>query len=183
MPGRRVRILCEDRLTERFLRRLCERFGVHVLESSVAPSGRGAASVWVKKQYPASVRALRARRHQQNLGLLIGIDGDNQGVQARERELAEELVAAQEPPREPAEPIALFVPTWSIETWLAYLCVRGDPTEDRSLKSDAACRDLWEDGKRASATIAQAVKAWRTEVVPLPSLAAAYQESNRLSLD
>ncbi len=73
----RVHILCEDRLSERLLRRLCDAHHVRVLDVKLAPSSIGSASAWVKKQYPALVRLRRAKKHQQNLGLLVHIDGDN----------------------------------------------------------------------------------------------------------
>lgn len=43
--GRRVRLLCEDRRTDRFLGQLCSRFNVLVLASEVAPAGKGDASL------------------------------------------------------------------------------------------------------------------------------------------
>lgn len=49
---RRVRIVCEDRLTERFLINVCQRQKVGVLHVDVAPSGKGAASAWVRRRYP-----------------------------------------------------------------------------------------------------------------------------------
>src|SRR5678816_3410471 len=97
---RRVRLLCEDRRTDRFLRRLCKRFDVFVLESDVAPAGIGDASLWVRKRYAACVELLRARRHQRNLGLIVAIDGDNKGLDRRKAELAAELEAAEVTPRD-----------------------------------------------------------------------------------
>jgi hypothetical protein len=183
MPsGKRIRILCEDRRTERFLRRLCRRYDIHVLESNVAPSGRGDASVWVKQHYPASVRLLRARNYQQNLSLLVAIDGDNKGVRARKDELADELENSNMPPREEDEAVAIFVPTWSIETWLAFLCDRPGVTESQPLKEHAEFRQLWEDGKSEAATISRAVEAWRGAAAPLPALADAYVEAVRVGL-
>lgn len=183
MPsGKRTRILCEDRRTERFLRRLCQRYDIYVLESSVAPSGRGDASAWVKQQYPASVRLLRSRNYQQNLSLLVAIDGDNKGARARKAELAEELANSNMSPRDDAEAIAIFVPTWSVETWLAFLCGTEGVTENQPLKEHSGYRHLWEDGRAEAATISTAVEAWRDVDEPLPSLTDAYMEAERVGL-
>lgn len=184
MPdARRIRILCEDRRTERFLRRLCQRYDIRVLEYIVAPSGKGDASRWVQQQYLTSVRQLRARNYQSNLGLLVTIDGDNKGVRARKDELAEELRSSGVPPRQDTESIAIFVPTWSIETWLAFLIGAPGVTESQPLKQHADFRGHWEDeGPTEAATIASAAKAWRGVDEPLPSLADAYVEAERVGL-
>lgn len=180
--GRRVRLLCEDRRTERFLRGLCKRVDVRVLDSDVAPEGRGDASLWVRKQYASRVEKLRARRHQRNLGLLVAIDGDNKGVAVRKAELAAELAAISAPPRGEEEAIAILVPTWSIETWLALLCGREGVGETESLKEHPDFRDLWQDGTAEAKTRSTAVQAWRGEIAPLPSLADGYLEAERVGL-
>jgi hypothetical protein len=144
--GRRVRLLCEDRRTDRFLGHLCKRFDVQVLASDVAPAGQGDASLWVRRRYASCVKLLREHRHQRNLGLIVAIDGDNKGVHARNIELAAELANAGVPPREEDEAIAVFVPTWSIETWLALLCTGATVVEAEPLKDHPAFRQLWEDG-------------------------------------
>lgn len=183
MPeGRRVRLLCEDPRTDRFLRKLCKRFNVWVLESDVAPNGRGDASVWVRRRYASSVARLRARRYQRNLGLIVAIDGDNKGVSARKAELAAELAAVHMPPRADDEPIAVFVPTWSIETWLALLCGAENVTETEPLKDHPDFRKFWEDGTVEAKAIATAVEAWKGDIAPLPSLADGYEEAARVWL-
>ena len=180
--GRRVRLLCEDRRTDRFLRALCKRFDLWVLESDVAPEGRGDASLWVRKHYASSVKKLRARRHQRNLGLIVAIDGDNKGVHSRKAELAAELVTAGVSPRDDIEAIALFVPTWSIETWLAPLCGEESVMETEPLKNHSSFRHLWEDGTAEAKTISAAVQAWKSGVIPSPSLAVGYMEADRVGL-
>ncbi|MER2562951.1 MAG: hypothetical protein ABTQ32_19655 [Myxococcaceae bacterium] len=129
----RVRILCEDRTAERFLRRLCERHHVHVLEVLAAPAGEGNASAWVLRQYARLVQQRRSKRFQANLGLVVHIDGDQKGVKARKAELESELGAA---PRQPDEAVAVCVPTWCIETWLLHLTQTGQPGEDVQVKND-----------------------------------------------
>jgi hypothetical protein len=108
---RRVWILCEDRRTERFLRGLCKRYGIHVADVEPAPSGRGAAEAWVRRHYATYVRKRRSKNFQASLGLLVAIDGDKVGVEARLRELDTELRLADIERRGDTEPVAIFVPT------------------------------------------------------------------------
>jgi hypothetical protein len=183
MPeGHRIRLLCEDPRTDRFLRKLCKGFNVWVLESEIAPDGRGDASVWVRRRYASSVARLRSRRHQRNLGLIIAIDGDNKGVSERKAELAAELAAMRVPPSADDEPIAIFVPTWSVETWLALLCGAENVTETEPLKNHRDFKNLWEDGTTEAKTISSAVEAWKGDITPLPSLADGYAEATRVWL-
>ena len=182
MPGKRVRILCEDRNTERFLRRLCDRFDVEVLRVALQPAGEGAASAWVRRQYVDNVVWLRSRSYQQGLGLLVGIDGDNRGRLRRLRELEDALRSAEQPPRSASEPIAIFTPTWSIETWLARLCGHPNVREDSSIKFDATHRHLWEKGSATKPTLRAAVDAWGIDAEAVASLSSAYEEASRVWL-
>lgn len=178
---RRVWILCEDRQTERFLRRLCERYGVQATVRP-APSGLGAAEAWVRNNYAEYVRKRRSKNFQTNLGLLIAIDGDNLGVTARLEQLDEQLDLEGIPRRGSDEPVAIFVPTWSIETWLAHLHGTEGIDETKSLKEHGELRALWRDGASAAATCKTAAAAWKSTATPLPSLRSAYEEAPRVGL-
>jgi hypothetical protein len=180
---RRLRILCEDRRTERFVRRLCERYRIQVVvPPEVSPHGKGAASAWVLASYAKLVRQRRSKSFQANLGLLVVIDGDNVGLRRRLQELDEKLDAAGLEHRDPNEPIAIFVPTWSIETWLAHLHGSQGLDEGRALKDDGELRELWRDGTAEAAACKTAAAAWGTTPAPLPSLLAAYGEAPRVGL-
>ncbi|MBK6518439.1 MAG: hypothetical protein IPM79_17070 [Polyangiaceae bacterium] len=182
MPSWRLDILCEDRRTERFVRQLCERSSIQVLEVHSAPSARGDASAWVRLNYPIYAAKLRSKNFQRKRGLLVVIDGDNHGFAARKIELDEQLKAAHVPPRAPADPIAIFVPTWSIETWLSELCGRGPVLESQPLKDASADRDLWADGQSEKACLQTAANAWRKIPTSLPSLEDAYSEGSRFQM-
>ncbi|MBI2898346.1 MAG: hypothetical protein HYY06_32650 [Deltaproteobacteria bacterium] len=174
----RVVILCEDRRTERLLRALCDRYSVRVVDVDDAPEGRGAASAYVVRRYAGSVKKLRSKSFQRNLGLVVATDGDNVGSRSRSDALAAEL----EPPRTEKEPIAILVPTWSVEPWLAALNGIEGVVETRSLKEDPDCRKMWADGATERATFRRAADAWRSAPSPLPALAAAYEEATRVGL-
>lgn len=53
--------------------------------------------------------------------MIVVVDGDNDGVQRRRDLLADACQAAKIEDRSAAEPVVVLVPTWNIETWLAYL--------------------------------------------------------------
>ena len=114
----RVGIVCEDRPQEHFVRALCEKIGpVHVV---IAP-GHGSAEQWVRMQYPKDVKKLRGHGDER-VGLSVMTDGDRFGVDHRKQSLSKALVEAGHAQRAEHERIAIMVPTWSIETWLAWLC-------------------------------------------------------------
>lgn len=148
----------------------------------VSPRGKGAASAWVLRNYAALVRKRRSKNFQANLGLLVVIDGDNVGVTARLEELDEQLDIAGLERRRPVESIAVFIPTWSVETWLAHLGGAEGVDESRALKDESRLRALWGDGAAEAVTIKAAVAAWHGSMPPLPSLVAAYTEAPRVGL-
>lgn len=182
MPDWRLEILCEDRRTERFVRQLCERFSIQPLTVIVAPSGKGDASDWVRQNYPACAARLRSKNFQKNRGLLVVIDGDNHGVAARKLELDQQLKNAELSPRGAEDPVAVFVPTWSIETWLYELCGLGPAVETHPLKDAAPYRDCWADAKSEKASLQAAANAWRSIPAPPPSLQDGYNEAERFGM-
>jgi hypothetical protein len=115
--GVRLEMWCEDRGQEQFLRRLFRTYRVGRLHITPAPSGEGAASHWVAQQYEKVLKLARLKKHQANLGFMVVVDGDNQGLRARKRELFKGLTDN----RSPDMKLAIWVPTWSIETWVMLL--------------------------------------------------------------
>jgi hypothetical protein len=127
-------LLCEDRQHETFVRRFLEKAGwsTRRLRVEIAPRGRGSAVQFVREPFPIELSASRLNRNRVAQGLLVILDGDNQGVAGRLNELANLCQAQGMAPRENAENVAILVPTWNIETWLAYL----DGTDVDEGKSD-----------------------------------------------
>lgn len=142
----RLRVLCEDRKTENLVRRLCDAWGIGYREAriSVAPSVRGAASAWVLAQYADHLAGFRAvANHQLELGLLVVVDGDSQGVVARKSTLEARAGGAsgrRGAPRGKGERVAIWVPTWSVETWLLWLGGEHSVDEATSYKADDRVR-------------------------------------------
>lgn len=182
----RVRILCEDRLTERFLRALCDEHGVRVVEVEIAPAGRGSAADWVLARYKHLIQRTRSKNFQRHLGLLVAIDGDVFGVDARLRQLADCLQSPPAvPPRDAEEPVALFVPSWCIETWILWLTGLAQPPETAQLKRNtppAYQAPLQRLNADERALIRSAVKAWRSLDPAPPSLVSARVEGERVDI-
>jgi hypothetical protein len=127
MPNRRgirVVLLVEDEALECFVRRVLLKLGFRRRDIRVerAPKGKGSGKDWVTKNYPDEVRAYRGKAsYQGNIGIVVGIDADEQTVQERAQALAAALQNAGLEKRQDEEKFCLFIPKWNIETWLVYL--------------------------------------------------------------
>ena len=126
-------LLCEDRQHETFARRFFEKVGwsTRRLRVEFAPKGRGSAVQFVRERFPKELSAYRSNRNRVAQGLLVVLDGDNQGVVGRHNELANACQVQGVKPRGTDEHVAIIVPTWNIETWLAYL-IGADVDESKS---------------------------------------------------
>ena len=114
-------LLCEDRAQERFFTSVGEvLLGNRPLEVLKPPRGEGAAWAWVLSEYVGYVRRIR-RRPTENVALVAVVDGDNEGFLRRKQRFDEQLAQAGAAARGTREHIAVCVPTWSIETWIAHL--------------------------------------------------------------
>lgn len=111
-------LLCEDLQHEVFVRRFLKRVGL-VRSLRVQKCPGGSAEQFVRTRYPVELAALR-KRHAKT-ALIVVIDGDSEGVQRRRNSLAAECLAVDIEDRTGAESVVILVPTWNIETWLAYL--------------------------------------------------------------
>jgi hypothetical protein len=128
--SRRVQlvIVCEDNQQEAFLRRTLEGLGWERRGMRVekAPGGHGSGEQFVRERYPRELKVHRSRPVSQ--ALVVMMDGDSQGVMARLNQLNDACEEAGIPKRASRERVAVFVPTWNIETWLAYL--RGEQVDE-----------------------------------------------------
>jgi hypothetical protein len=164
----RVVILCEDAVHRAFFEGLCKQLGKSPIRVLVAPKGLGSGEQWVRENYVREVRAHRSQaNHQPNLALLVATDGDRFGVVKRKESLDQALLDAGLRARGPLENLAICVPTWSIETWLAWLCQcshLGTMDEQTRYKNDA---DYGRCEQQGQITTRKAVEAWT--VPPLPT--------------
>lgn len=116
-------VLCEDRQHEVFARRFLKAARVvtnpHKLRIELSPRGRGAADKFVEEHYVKELEAVR-RAHVDRC-LLVVTDGDTAGVVGRLRRFETACKLQGVAVRSSTDRVAVFVPTWNIETWLAYL--------------------------------------------------------------
>lgn len=118
----RLILLCEDQQHEVFVRRFLKKDGwtLRDLRPVVSPPGQGSAEQFVRKEFPRWLRRLRARRGE-HVYLVVMVDGDADGVAARKDSLSAACAEQGVPPPQDADKVLICVPTWNIETWLAYL--------------------------------------------------------------
>lgn len=112
-------LLCEDLQHEVFVRRFLREQSVNVGLPRVVRCSSGSAEQFVRERYPEELRA-QQRRHARTF-LIVVLDGDSVGVQHRKRSLAAACRSAGVPGRALDGSVVILVPTWNIETWLAYL--------------------------------------------------------------
>ena len=143
--SRRVQLvlLCEDRQQEAFARRFLNATGweTRAMRVEKAPGGRGSGEQFVRERFPRELKAHRSRPVSQTL--VVMMDGDAEGPTARLQQLDKACREAGVAERARNERVAVFIPTWNIETWLAYL--DGEPVEEgrpdyRRLASERECQ-------------------------------------------
>ena len=115
-------LLCEDLQHEVFVRRFFKKYGWDTRWWRVerAPPGRGSAEQFVRKQYPVELAVLR-KLGRRETALAVMIDGDERGLAGRHKDLVDACRSAGIEPQVPNERVLVLVPTWSIESWFAYL--------------------------------------------------------------
>lgn len=123
-------LLCEDRQHETFARRFLANAGwsTRRLRVELAPDGRGSAEQFVRERFPIELASFRTRSDHVDQALIVVVDGDRGGVAERLDQLADSCRAEGVEPRKPGERVAVFIPSWNIESWLAYL--NGDSVDE-----------------------------------------------------
>jgi hypothetical protein len=114
-------LLCEDKQHEAFARRFLEKAGWEKRRMRVVRAPSGSAEQFVRTQYPIELSAYRSNRGRVAEALVVVIDGDTRGVDARIAQLNQACAEKQIDPRNSDDRVAIIVPTRNIETWLAYL--------------------------------------------------------------
>lgn len=79
------------------------------------------AEQFVREHFPEQLEEHRRRRNRVSVALIVMVDGDDRGVDQRIAGLDDACRQRNIPSREPSENVLVLVPTWRIETWLAYL--------------------------------------------------------------
>ena len=130
----RLVLLCEDRQHETFARRFLRHAGWNLRDLRVesSPQGRGSAEQYVRERFPEELQAVRAK-HAENVGLIVMVDGDDHGVAGRKSSLHRACVDRGIPPLDDGDRVLVCVPTWNIETWLAFL--QGETVVDETRRN------------------------------------------------
>ena len=164
-------LLCEDSQHEAFVRRFLKKRRLVTGHLRVEKCPGGSAEQFVRKQYPVELAALRTRHAKS--ALIVVIDGDKEGVQRRRDQLADACRdAGIEDRRADTESVVVLVPTWNIETWLAYLA--GESADETKpdyprLPKESACQ-------RHVEALASMCEAGRLRTPAPPSLQDACEE-------
>ena len=116
-------LVCEDAQHEAFARRFLREVGLlkdrYQMRVERSAAGRGAADHFVEQEYVTELDV--GRRTHVATTLVLVTDGDAIGIDKRMRRLDEACRRRGVEPRSSADRVAVFVPTWNVETWLAYL--------------------------------------------------------------
>ena len=171
----RLHILCEDDLQKRFVERLAERWGFdrrHRLIDA-APKADN-ASQYVLDHYVDAVNRWRRTSHDRHVYLLVMIDGDEHGFAVRKRQLEQVLRAANVEPADPLRATAL-VPTWHVETWIAWLCGHRPIDEATRYKRDDVAHKI----EAGDYSPKRAVEAWAPAAEDEPALVPALADARR----
>lgn len=135
-------ILCEDTQHEAFLRRFFSAMGwPRPFRVVMAPPGEGAADAFVRQQFVKELR--EHHRRQVDRAVVVMVDGDARGVARRIRELDDACRKSKVRLRDDKDRVAVFVPTWNVETWLAYLdgeTVMQDRKDYPRLRRERECK-------------------------------------------
>lgn len=173
-------LLCEDSQQEAFLRRFLDSMGWDRRRFRIrkAPGGRGSGEQFVRTEFPRELAAYRQNRNRVAEALVVMIDGDNSGVQGRITQLSQACQDNQVAAPQQGERVAVFVPTWNIETWIAYLggeTVNEQESDYRRLQRERDCKPHVD-------TLVQMCRENRLrDPAPDSLVAACYQYRNRLA--
>ncbi len=171
-----VVLLCEDEQHSVFMYRFFKRMGWNrrQLRIEKASRSKGSAEQFVRERFPHELQAYRRDRNRVSCMLAVMIDGDNSGVEARHSSLVSACKNIGVLPRQDGEKVAIFVPTWNIETWLTYLSGEDVTEEHADYPKLARARDC-QNQVKSLADICQ--QGTLEEPVP-PSLKIACDEYN-----
>ena len=175
-------LLCEDRQHQAFVERFLESAGrltrkaKRRLRVEKASQGRGSAERFVRERFPKELAEYRRRRNRVSVALVVMLDGDAAGVAGRLAELDAACAEQGTPAKRSDEDVFVFVPTWRIETWLAWLD-DGETIDEEKRNYPRLPRAR--DCRRHARALATMCRNRRLPAPVPPSLAAACTEYGR----
>lgn len=118
-------VLAEDQGQVNLVRRYLQRSidpNQRITRISIV-QGRGSGEQFVRKNYAKEVNECRQRAATRSALLIVAMDADENTVEDRARQLADELRARGFEARSEDDPIAVLIPKRNVETWI--LCLNG----------------------------------------------------------
>lgn len=118
-------ILCEDRQQELFARCFLEIYlDIHTNRFRVThypKTGQGSGEQSVRNKYVDEITTYRNQSNRKKIALVVFIDADHDTIEQRRRYLNQALSGKKLPAVQANENIAIFIPKYNIETWIAFL--------------------------------------------------------------
>ena len=120
MSGASIILLCEDKLTDSFVRRFLKHrnFSGRDIRTLPLPAGSQSGEQWVREQYPEELKAIRQKH---DAYLIVVTDADSGSTEDRREKLKSECNLQKIQPRNDDDRVLQIIPRRNIETWLAYL--------------------------------------------------------------
>ena len=114
------KILCEDKLTQCYIRRFLTAQGIsgRRIHSLPLPAA-GCGEQYVRQQYPKYLKALRTNNFNSNI-LIVAIDADTKTFKERKKQLEESCIMCGIPSRTKKDKLLIFIPKRNIEKWVKY---------------------------------------------------------------
>ena len=177
-------LLCEDRQQQAFVERFLAATGrltrksKHRLRVEKASRGRGSAEQFVRERFPKELKEYRRQRNRVSMALVVMLDGDAAGVTGRMAQLDTACAEQGVPVRHSDEDVFVFVPTWRIESWFAWLD-NGETIDEKEPKYPRLPRER--DCQPHAEALADMCQNRQLRDSAPPSLAAACTEYGRWS--
>ena len=122
-------ILCEDKLTQCYIRRFLLAQGISWRKiSPVALPAAGCGEQYVREQFPRYLQHLRSKLFNATV-LVVAIDADIKTCSQRKIQLKNACSVCAVVPQSKSDKLLLFIPKRTIETWIKYF---DDETVDES---------------------------------------------------
>ena len=139
MSGGDIVLLCEDKLTDTFIRKfLSYRKFKHRHIRTVSIPKAGSGEQWVRENFPDQLKFIRQR---QKAILIVVTDADNLSVDKRKSKLQEKCIDKRIPQLKKEDGVVQIIPRRNIETWLKYLSTDADVDESKDYKQDMQARN------------------------------------------
>ena len=174
-------LLCEDGQHQVFVERFLESAGRLTRKSKrrlrveKASQGRGSAEQFVRERFPAELAEYRRRKNRVSVALVVMLDGDAAGVAGRLAQLDSACEEQGVSVRQPGEDVFVFIPTWRIESWLAW--IEGESIDET--RSDYPRLPRKGDCRRHARELATRCRSRQLRDDAPPSLVAACAEYGR----